>query len=79
MFKEESRGPAAHPACAKPLDLGDPVTEVLTLDPCAVDQQVEGACRATAQLNEMLTWMESHPFPFLWTANFVEKQAFFTE
>ena len=23
--------------------------------------------------------MESHPFPFLWTANFVEKQAFFTE
>ena len=32
LFKEESRGPAAHPACAKPLDWIGPVTEVLSLE-----------------------------------------------
>lgn len=31
MSKTQNRGSAAHPACAKPLDWNDPVTEVLTL------------------------------------------------
>jgi len=26
-----------------------------------------------SQVNEMLTWMESHPLPFVCTTNFVEK------
>jgi SpoVK/Ycf46/Vps4 family AAA+-type ATPase len=26
-----------------------------------------------SQVNEMLTWMESHPLPFICTTNFVEK------
>ena len=51
----------------------------MALTSLLADRRGAERSQEVSQLNEMLTWMESHPFPFLWTANFVEKQAFFTE
>ena len=43
------------------------------LNRCWADRRNAGPSWELSQVNEMLTWMESHPLPFACTTNYAER------